>query len=440
MSKLWNEEAFKILRKRCTLNIGSDSVNVEKDPNHSMKLLRYLADMKTNSISNWNIHLPNPGTKLVQDLTWFLSGDNLNIHRVKRVNLWGSLDSKSDNELCHRILQTLAKHLEELTLNGYFRLDNDSTKDYELPEYTLPKLRVFTLSRYYSKGFQHIIKLIKGVKAIRLDCSTTTSLQFLKHLHDSNSLKWFSNLNEIKLHQTTPELINILLKFPNRLKKLELNELKDMKKRDFHTFGELLSKHARHLESLKFVIPQSPMDGEENLPPVFISFPAFPKLEVLNIGWNPGLYLYYAEHLIQNVKLTFPNGTSFINYETDMPSLKSLSIAVEDYPKTFPTSLDEVGKDCACFFELFFPPMAQGHGQEIQICQTVQHLDISYGISHKKGENGALFSKAAGIGIQSIFPNVRNNAWLNSIRDEEVEKRSTKKSRKSNNGNQSSRK
>lgn len=234
VSNLWNVEASKILKKSFTLDFGPNFDYKSKDSNETMKVFRYVADMKNNPLSNWRIHIPETKNKLFQDLNWLLSDGNSKIHHVKRLEFCRSVASLDSNpELTHKVLQTLGKHLEELALDYNFNRDIDWVKDYGLPELTqFPKLQVFTLSHDCNErftGWEHLIKLIKGTKSIRLNCSESTSLSFLDTFYEKQSWKVFSNLNELSLRYTNPDLINILLKLPIRLKKLELNELKDMK-------------------------------------------------------------------------------------------------------------------------------------------------------------------------------------------------------------------
>lgn len=107
-----------------------------------------------------------------------------------------------------------------------------------------------------------------------------------------------------------------------------------------------------------------------------------------------------------------------------------------EYPRTtkwITATPDDVRQDCGCFFEMLFPPITKG---PMEICKTVQLLDVIYQNSIKPGKNGALFSNDAGLVIKSIFPNVRNNAWVKIKRIRNVPERpepSKKKKTKSTN-------
>lgn len=106
-----------------------------------------------------------------------------------------------------------------------------------------------------------------------------------------------------------------------------------MRKQDFFYFEKLLWKHRQNLESLVVIVPPSPRIYEEqeedqdpeqendevdaNLP-VSINFPAFPNLIKLNFGWDANK----CNENVQDITFSFPDGV--INYEKDLPSLKSL--------------------------------------------------------------------------------------------------------------------
>lgn len=161
------------------------------------------------------------------------------------------------------------------------------------------------------------INSVQSVTTIRLECSAALNFTFCSILTDRRSL--FSNLTEISVHHVTLDMIKLLLKLDKPFTKLELMDLKTLKKREFLHFEKLLQKRCQTLENLLFIIPRSPLE-EEDTPPVFISFPACPKLVNLNVGWGE------RYHETQDIKLVFSDGTSFVKYGKDLPSLKGLTL------------------------------------------------------------------------------------------------------------------
>lgn len=452
VSKLWNEEAFKLLRKRCTLDLEFNWGSGYEKTTESMKLFRYSVEMANNPLPNWSIALPSlgleedgdgdgvdtsegqPGAKMLEDLDYFIVDDKLDARRsLKRLNLGGAISSRKDYDVRLKVLQAVGGGVEEFTWRGSWYLDTAPGKNYPFPEdIHFQKLKVFTLSLSPLEpgGWGHdeakncssltwlqpFIKSIHRVTTIRLECSTSLALLFCNTLTKPGMMSLLSNLREVSVHHVTVNVIKILLKLDKPLKKLELFDLKNLEKSDFQYFAELLQKHCQTLESLLFIIPPSPMD-ENDTPPLFISFPAFPKLINLNVGWGPEEY-----QKTQDIKLTFPDGTSFVNYANDLPSLKCLTLYPLGYRKysqietsfTVGTQPERVWENCGSLFKMFFPPIATNGA--MQIVKSVQFLDALYEVPVGYQKESPLFSEEAEVLIAAMFPNV-NNKWITSIRD-----------------------
>lgn len=436
VSKLWNEEACKHLKRRATVffdyNCGYE------DTRESMKLFQYFAEMAHNPISNWLFQIPitlgqddainllpgQPGAKLLADLL------NLCLSDVsmfpKKLEFRGQIVTELDYEVRLTILKAVAGALQEFNWGGDWDLVTISGEDIPFPEkFQFHKLRVFTLSLtlpgeedvdevYNFTWLPHFIKTIQGVTTIRLRCDSEISCVFLSVL--GQEMRFFSNLNEISIKTVTEDVIQLLLKLEKPLTKLELSKI-TLTKEDFQYLGKLLEKHCQTLKSLLLIIPESPRD-EDDTPSVYIRFPKFPDLVKLNVGWNPG-----RQGKSQDVKLTFSDGSGGINFARDCPSLKSLTLWPTQFGK-YPDgdnpglgSLEStsVWKDCACFYEMFLPPIRKNG--EMQICESLQFLDVLQEVRSKKGKKFPLFSKEAETRIANMFPNVRNNNWITSVRE-----------------------
>lgn len=453
VSKLWNEEAFKLLRKRCTLSLDFERTQGYEAMNESMKLFRYAVEMGNNPISNWKIDLspigkryaldPSPGklgAKLLEDIDYFLFDNSAQLSNacrsVKTLKLGGTIAFLSDYKLRLKFLQALGSRLTELNWGGHWYL-RASGGNCPFPEnIQFYKLKVFNLSLcpleeaggwfdYAAKNcsnltwLQPLIRSIKRVTTLRFACSASLTLEFLNVLSKPEIISLYSNLNELSLNKVTVDVIKILLKLDRPLKKLQIYALKDMKKPDFLYFEELLRKHCQTLESLLFIIPPTPVEDGDGTPPVSISFPTFPKLVNLIVGWGQKSYRKTLD-----IKLMFPDGSSFVNYAKDLPSLKSLTLwpaefrnfgKTEDFT-TMSADPDRVWRDYGYIFEMFFPPIATNG--EMQICRSVQFLDVLHKVRFIVSRENPLFTKPKEILIARMFPNVENNEWITSIRTE----------------------
>lgn len=169
------------------------------------------------------------------------------------------------------------------------------------------------------------------------------------------------------------------------------------------------------------IIGKSPWNERgrrENFLNVHLNFPIFPKLEFLHISYGS-----LHSQILPNVKFIFPNGKSFVNYETDFPSLKSLTV----WPRRFGVYPGpEVGDlfycreashmwvMCGSFYGMFFPAIV--HRARMEICNTLQRLDVPYQVRSDRLGKVPLLPKSAETAIAKMFPNVRNK-WIDSIRE-----------------------
>lgn len=144
----------------------------------------------------------------------------------------------------------------------------------------------------------------------------------------------FINLSEITLPYTSFNSVKILLELDKPLRKLQLNFLTYMNQLESDAFGELLAKHAKTLESLEFKVPSKMSNhfGEDEISPVFLRFPAFPKLELLNITWEcldgsfKSIQTSPRNHSNnwQDISWIFPSGGCSMNYKSDLPCMECL--------------------------------------------------------------------------------------------------------------------
>lgn len=470
VSRQWNEEAFKILRKRCCFLL--DFSWGYENSHESMKLFRYSIDMGTSPLSHWWIKLPaigmeennvinvsegRPGSKLLEDIKYLRN--TIIIGSLKTLELTGTINSQMDYDVRLKFLEVLSPRLEEFTWSGEWYLETASGEDYPFPEdIQFPKLTVLTLSMsIIDEGgndatdcssltwLQPLIKAVKRVTTIRLNFSDHRSI--LSILTQPEIMRTYSNLSKLNLSYANVEVIQLLLKLDKPLKKLTILDFEKMSKQHFYFLEKLLRKHCQTLESLFLIIPR-PYYDEEDTPPVVLTFPRFPKLEKLNLGWSPkimggGNPLY--------IQLSFPSDV--INYK-DFPCLKYLALWPTGFGKykeigDYTTSSTEIGfirGNCGEFYGAFFPPIVKNG--EMQIVKSLQFLDVLYKIPVSKNEISCLslqdenaeinfdkvlefcdimsktkhdteetplFSKDEENLIATMFPNVRNNEWLNSV-------------------------
>lgn len=461
VSKLWNEEASKHLRKRCTVHLDFD--NGYEDSRESMKLFRYLVEMRNNPLSNWFIDIPamglevyepidptrgRPGDKLLEDVNYLLHEDNEDIRQsLKTLEIEGFIRSQLDYDVRLKLLQAFGGSMTEFTWGGCWYIDTATGKDYPFPDdIQFRKLKVFTLCLDILEDWstaddcssltwlQPFIKATQRVTTIRLECYAELSLTFLNILTNPEILSLFSNLADISVQNGCAGVIKSLLKLVKPLTKLELYDFVDLEKQEFKNFELLLRKHSKTLKTLLFVIPPSPED-EMDTPPVVMSFPAFPQLQKLVVGYYPG-----RQFDIQDIKLTFPTGP--VNYKNDLPSLKSLRLWPKEFEDNDYTEMvtdgsvkggrNRIWQSCRCFYELFFPSIIPHH-EEKQTVESLQSLSAihtvkQYGkLRNGKSKRCRLLSKEMEAQIATMFPNVKNNEWINSIRDEVANKEKIKK-------------
>lgn len=346
---------------------------------------------------------------------------------LKRLTLGGNTASRKDYDVRLSLLQVLAPGLEEFTWAGIWNLNTASGQDYPFSEdIQFHKLKVFTLSltpveedeeEYITardcsglNWLQALAQALEGVSSIRLECPAPFSLTFLDILSHHKKFKLVPNLKELSLKSVDGPVIRILLNLKIPLKKLEVFSIK-LKKVDFHLFDELLENHAKILESLLFIIPSA--SRKEGETPPIIRFPGFPKLQSLNVGLDRG----FGSPVIS---LIFPDGRHVISYDKDLPSLKYLTLWPVEFGK-YPliedgciaaANQDNVWHAVGPLYEMFLPLTENN-----QIIGSVQFLDILGKVPNYNNNYSPLFSEEKEIIIADMFPNVKNNAWISSIRD-----------------------
>lgn len=243
VSKLWNEEAFKHLKKRSNLVLNFNYGH------ESLQFSRYFIEIENNTMENWLVRTPSTAME-DQNLQSLSQGqpepkflDIVNNPRFKDVvtkslktlELTGEINSQSDYDVHLQFFKALALGLEEFIWGGDWDLDTASGEDFPFPaDIIFHKLRIFTFSLFPSGDeslvddcssftwLKLLLRAISGVTTIRLEGAASLSLTFLNFLTRPESMVWHRNLTELVLQLVTVDVLKILLKLDNPLKKLAI--------------------------------------------------------------------------------------------------------------------------------------------------------------------------------------------------------------------------
>lgn len=446
VSKLWNDESLKIIKKKAVVKFGFGPGY--SATNESMKLFRYVNEMKKNPLPNWEINLPalgttradeykvdatpgRPGAKLIADLDWFL-GEKTDV--VKQLTLSGELESIFDHEILVKVMKNLPLGtiqnfelaggwaLKALSENG--ELEFPTTISFKmLQEFTL-SMGAFNVEGYHAKDcstmtwLRPLANAVNRVRALHLRCRSPLSLSFIQQA-DS-----FPNLEQVSFHYVNPEGLKFLQKLDKPLSKLELNRLIHWKSADVLAFQKLLQKHSNSLKSLQFILPNCSQGS------MVLELPIFPQLKTLNLGYGSSgddeddddndNRVGTNEKVLVTVAFRGEYGPDAISYAKHFPSLQSLTLwpsgygkygATESY-RTYLSDITSFWEKHTKFYEIFFP-LHQDEHEPPQICKTLYHLDVPHQSFDYPDQQLHIFPRAAE--IAAMFPNVVND-WTTEIK------------------------
>lgn len=438
VSKSWNIEAFRHLKKLCDVSFYfshtlGEVINGYSLHPKSLRLLQYSVEMETSPMPNWTITLPSlrdiptPGTvgaKLLDDLNHFIISPKPEY--IRKLELCGNIRSEFDLQLqlqpWEELLQALGGTLQELELGWTWLLDYWPANYAIFPEnITFPKLQVFKLSMAFLEGgdanvrdcsdvtwLQNVVTAVRCVTRIELLEDTPPSTTFLEHLSQVSVM--FVNLQEIVITYVCPDVIRALLKVeqPQPLKKLELEKLEYMEKEDYPAYQELLRKHSKSLELLKFSLAGT--STKSTTDPIRIRFPTCPKLTRLEVEWSSG----DPDAQGNDIRLVFPDGRASIDYEKHLPSLKSLTVSPVEfiiYSAGMRKAMEGGWRKYASFYEMFFPSIAENYKGTMQVCKSLQILDVPIP-DRISPQFSNILTRLAG-----LFPNASNPKRMTALRE-----------------------
>ncbi|OXA45804.1 uncharacterized protein LOC110856723 [Folsomia candida] len=424
----WDEEATRILKKKSTVVLDFDCRHNYQHPMGSMRLLRYVKEMKNLHPNSLYLRLPpfppahrnleggKLAVKLVDDLNWFLQLDRS--RHITRLNLGGPIFSGFDYKIHLAILKKLQATLCELELAWYFDFWDESSDDFAFltEDLHLNKLEVFIFSihadRVPAKVLLAIMSswatAIQGIKTLKLNCHSNDERNLINCL-----LKYDKPLPKLEafIGQSTRQIVlDLLLKLTNPLKTLKLNRLVCLERREnFASLENLIQKHARTLEEFEFIYDVD----QQNLEALHL--PIFPRLRTLSVGWWK----------LSDLKICFPSAhdnDDVLDYERHLPRLDALSLSM--FPSIHPITASWA--DQRSKLEIFFPTRDR-NGEPIETrCVTLRKLDSRVSLPFAR-RAWSQIEFPADLPISDMFPNVWND-WMTRRRTEESSPPSTKES------------
>ncbi|OXA62695.1 hypothetical protein Fcan01_00746 [Folsomia candida] len=421
VSKVWNREALRLIRKKSYVKF--DFLLGYKKLDDPTKLFRYNHEMQDNPIPCWQIAIPSigledylhevrpdQGEKIIADFHWFLG---LKTHSVTWLRLAGKIASKFDYNTQIKILGMCpTQTIQHFELNWDWSTIKASGRGYRFPSsIKFTNLETFVLSmnvgHYDVQGdggpshdcssltwLAPLISAVQGVRVLILDTSSPLLETFY------NQATPFQNLDEITIQENlTPEGLKFLNKLQQPLTKMNLGRLEHWKKPQYLGFGRLLQNHSQTLTSLKITLGNCVKSN------TILSLPIFPSLKKLHVDMDSMGEQYEEEKFPIDVSF---DGDNDISYAKHFPSLKSLEFGYND--GGFLMRRNENANDY--LFDVFLP---LGHGEDgdagFQVCKTLRHLDLP---TKAISESGQLFDRLGE--IARMFPNV-HNPWINKTRE-----------------------
>ncbi|OXA64218.1 uncharacterized protein LOC118434139 [Folsomia candida] len=415
LSKVWNQEALRLIKKR-----GYVSFNFclgYKKLDDPTKIFRYNHEMQDNPIPHWRIAIPSigldsyqheirpaQGVKVIADLHWFLG---LKTHNVTSLDFAGKISSKSDFDTEIEILEMCpTETIQYFELGWIWSTVEASGQGYTFPSrIKFTNLNTFVLSMdvgsYDVEGdgspsedcsslaswLNPLLCAVKEVRVLILNCTFPALLETFY-----GQAKPFQNLEEITIQQNlTPEGLNFLNKLKKPLTKMNLGRFEHWTNAQYLGFGRLLSKHSQTLTSLKMTL------GNCANSDTILNLPSFPSLRVLHVGKDS----WGAKDETFPLQVSF-DGANSISYAKHFPTLETLKLGDNDIGWRRNAIVNDF------LFDTFLPLGNGGAG--LQVCKTLRHLDLPTEPTLKSGQ---LFAR--GREIARMFPNV-HNPWINMVR------------------------
>ncbi|OXA64046.1 hypothetical protein Fcan01_00694 [Folsomia candida] len=405
LSKVWNQEALRLIRKGL---VKFDFCLGYKKLDDHTKMFRYNHEMEVNPIPHWRIAIPSigldedlhdvgpaQGEKIIADFHWFLG---LKTHNVASLQFAGKIASKFDYDAQIRILEMCPTQTIQ-----YFNIKFTNLKTFVLSM----DVREYDIEgdgdnsddcSFLTPWFTPLLYTVKGVRELILH---STFSPLLETFYDQ--AKPFRNLEEITIQRNlTPEGLKFLNKLKKPLTKMNLGRFEYWEKPQYLGLERLLRNHSQTLTSLKITLGNCIKNN------TILNLPVFPSLKVLHVVKD----CWIEEDEKFPLKVSF-NGANCISYAKHFPSLICLKLGEDD--PGFLMRRNESANDN--LFDTFLP---LGHGEDgntgFQVCKNLQHLDLP---TEAISESGQLFDRLGE--IARMFPNV-HNPWINKARESSEKK------------------
>lgn len=402
VSKLWNAEGFKLLKKRAFLYLprrdAFEGDRNQTNTNVTMRLFRYDHEMGHNPLNNCHVRLPSfdkdiiggPCAKIIDDFDSIFS----KFCHITRLKIDLNVKCQLDYDVRLKILTNLSNTLQDLDLSGKWRLvGKDGTPiNYSFPRGLIfNRLQTLTISleaRDRNGGYVHNFSwfhaLIPAIPAVNnLDIDDASFAHVLLY-----NLNLCPNFTHICTHYIcSKEFWERFLSLDNPLKSLSIGYIfEDEGQGDeflecIRLFEQVLVKHATTLECLQFTIPEN--TGSDCV----LHIPPMPALKILSIGCE------FITKSVKEMRLLFGRNEE-LNFSRHFPSLQSLTLdpCVKWRNSTIWTAFCN-------FYESFLPVYS-----DTQICKTVKYLDIG----HYCGRGLPGYYDDGFGDIEKMFPNASN--------------------------------